>query len=109
MNLHLFFSLILSSCFINFNMLLLLLFLCCVLQNGALFHKKSGLGALPLALFNGIPLSPEEMDPDELEAVILQRIMDTTTAFQRAVFMVDTFKKKKKKSKSFIFSQGKEL
>lgn len=28
------------------------------------------------------------MDPDELEAIILQRIMDTTTTFQRAVFMV---------------------
>lgn len=60
----------------------------CVLQDGALFYKKSGLGALPLALFNGVPLSPDEMDPDELETVILQRIMVTTTAFQRAVFMV---------------------
>uniref|UniRef100_A0A8C9WYH9 UDP-glucose ceramide glucosyltransferase-like 1 n=1 Tax=Sander lucioperca TaxID=283035 RepID=A0A8C9WYH9_SANLU len=49
--------------------------------------RKSGLGALPLALFNGVPLSPDEMDPDELETIILQRIMDTTTAFQRAVFM----------------------
>lgn len=28
------------------------------------------------------------MDPEELETIILQRIMDTTTAFQRAVFMV---------------------
>uniref|UniRef100_A0A8C4IH67 UDP-glucose ceramide glucosyltransferase-like 1 n=1 Tax=Dicentrarchus labrax TaxID=13489 RepID=A0A8C4IH67_DICLA len=56
-------------------------------QDGALFHQKSGLGALPLALFNGVPLSPDEMDPDELETIILQRIMDTTTAFQRAVFM----------------------
>lgn len=28
------------------------------------------------------------MDPDELEAIILQRIMDATTTFQRAVFMV---------------------
>lgn len=60
----------------------------CLLQHGALFYKKSGLGALPLALFNGVPLSPDEMDPDELETIILQRIMDTTTAFQRAVFMV---------------------
>uniref|UniRef100_A0A3Q4GS36 UDP-glucose ceramide glucosyltransferase-like 1 n=1 Tax=Neolamprologus brichardi TaxID=32507 RepID=A0A3Q4GS36_NEOBR len=56
-------------------------------KDGALFYKKSGLGALPLALFNGVPLSPYEMDPEELETVILQRIMDTTTAFQRAVFM----------------------
>ncbi|XP_070694105.1 UDP-glucose:glycoprotein glucosyltransferase 2 isoform X3 [Pempheris klunzingeri] len=56
-------------------------------KDGALFYKKSGLGALPLALFNGVPLSPDEMDPDELETIILQRIMDTTAAFQRAAFM----------------------
>lgn len=67
-----------------------------VLQDGALFYKKSGLGTLPVALFNGIPLNPDEMDPDELEAIILQRIMDTTTAFQRAVFMVDSSTLKKK-------------
>ncbi|KAG7227632.1 hypothetical protein INR49_005447 [Caranx melampygus] len=58
-----------------------------VVSDAALFYKKSGLGALPLALFNGVPLSPDEMDPEELETIILQRIMDTTTAFQRAVFM----------------------
>ncbi|XP_029315257.1 UDP-glucose:glycoprotein glucosyltransferase 2 [Cottoperca gobio] len=56
-------------------------------KDGALLYKKSGLGAIPLALFNGVPLSPDEMVPDELETIILQRIMDTTTAFQRAVFM----------------------
>ncbi|XP_055734580.1 UDP-glucose:glycoprotein glucosyltransferase 2 isoform X2 [Salvelinus fontinalis] len=54
---------------------------------GAVFYKKSGLGPLPLALFNGVPLNAEEMDPDELETVILQRIMDTTNFFQRAVYM----------------------
>ncbi|XP_061827435.1 UDP-glucose:glycoprotein glucosyltransferase 2 isoform X3 [Nerophis lumbriciformis] len=56
-------------------------------KDGALFYRKSGLGALPLALFNGVPLSSDEMEPNELESVILQRIMDSTTAFQRAVFM----------------------
>ncbi|KAM4731815.1 UDP-glucose:glycoprotein glucosyltransferase 2 [Anableps anableps] len=56
-------------------------------KDGALFYRKSGLGALPLALFNGVPLNPDEMDPEELETIILQRIMDTTSAFQRAVFM----------------------
>ncbi|KAM6934699.1 UDP-glucose:glycoprotein glucosyltransferase 2 isoform 2-T2 [Xenentodon cancila] len=56
-------------------------------KDGALFYKKSGLDALPLALFNGVPLNPDEMDPEELETAILQRIMDTTTTFQRAVFM----------------------
>ncbi|TNN23540.1 UDP-glucose:glycoprotein glucosyltransferase 1 [Liparis tanakae] len=57
-------------------------------RDGALFYKRSGLGSLPVALFNGVPLSPDEMDPEELETLILQRIMDTTTTFQRAVFMV---------------------
>ncbi|XP_061579421.1 UDP-glucose:glycoprotein glucosyltransferase 2 isoform X2 [Cololabis saira] len=56
-------------------------------KDGARFYKKSGLDTPPLALFNGVPLNPDEMDPEELETIILQRIMDTTTAFQRAVFM----------------------
>ncbi|XP_026873963.2 UDP-glucose:glycoprotein glucosyltransferase 2 isoform X2 [Electrophorus electricus] len=54
---------------------------------GGVFYRKTGLGTLPVALFNGIPLSPEEMDPDELETLLLQRIMDATSFFQRAVFM----------------------
>ncbi|KAF7709852.1 UDP-glucose:glycoprotein glucosyltransferase 2 isoform X2 [Silurus meridionalis] len=54
---------------------------------GAVFYRKSGLGALPVALFNGVPLSSEEMDPDELETVLLQHIMDSTNFFQRAVFL----------------------
>uniref|UniRef100_A0A673GKT4 UDP-glucose ceramide glucosyltransferase-like 1 n=1 Tax=Sinocyclocheilus rhinocerous TaxID=307959 RepID=A0A673GKT4_9TELE len=44
-------------------------------------------GALPVGLFNGIPLRSEEMDPEELETVLLQKIMETTNFFQRAVFM----------------------
>ncbi|KAK3569395.1 hypothetical protein QTP86_027811 [Hemibagrus guttatus] len=54
---------------------------------GAVFYRKSGLGALPMGLFNGVPLSAEEMDPDELETILLQHIMDATNIFQRAVFM----------------------
>ncbi|XP_076857427.1 UDP-glucose:glycoprotein glucosyltransferase 2 isoform X2 [Brachyhypopomus gauderio] len=54
---------------------------------GGVFYRKTGLGPLPVALFNGVPLSPEEMDPDELETLLLQRIMDATSFFQRAVFM----------------------
>nr|XP_014348824.1 PREDICTED: UDP-glucose:glycoprotein glucosyltransferase 2 [Latimeria chalumnae] len=54
---------------------------------GATFFKKTGLGPLPQALFNGVPLNSEEMDPEELETIILQRIIDTTGFFQRAVFM----------------------
>uniref|UniRef100_A0A671SXB6 UDP-glucose:glycoprotein glucosyltransferase 2-like n=1 Tax=Sinocyclocheilus anshuiensis TaxID=1608454 RepID=A0A671SXB6_9TELE len=54
---------------------------------GGGFYRKSGLGALPVGLFNGIPLRSEEMDPKELEMVLLQKIMETTNFFQRAVFM----------------------
>uniref|UniRef100_A0A8D2P7V4 UDP-glucose ceramide glucosyltransferase-like 1 n=1 Tax=Zosterops lateralis melanops TaxID=1220523 RepID=A0A8D2P7V4_ZOSLA len=55
---------------------------------GATFYKKSGLGPLPQALFNGVPFPREEMDAAELETLILQRIFDATGFFQRAVFMV---------------------
>ncbi|KAK2904985.1 hypothetical protein Q8A67_006784 [Cirrhinus molitorella] len=54
---------------------------------GGGFYRKSGLGALPVGLFNGVPLSSEEIDPEELETVLLQKIMETTNFFQRAVFM----------------------
>uniref|UniRef100_A0A8C1FQH2 UDP-glucose ceramide glucosyltransferase-like 1 n=1 Tax=Cyprinus carpio carpio TaxID=630221 RepID=A0A8C1FQH2_CYPCA len=54
---------------------------------GGGFYRKSGLGALPVGLFNGVPLSSEEMDPEELETVLLQKIMETTNFFQRAAFM----------------------
>ncbi|XP_072217611.1 UDP-glucose:glycoprotein glucosyltransferase 2 isoform X2 [Excalfactoria chinensis] len=54
---------------------------------GATFYKKTGLGPLPQALFNGVPFNREEMNAAELEAVILQRIIDASGFFQRAVFM----------------------
>lgn len=57
-------------------------------QAGATFYKKTGLGPLPQALFNGVPFNREEMDAAELETVILQKIIDATGFFQRAVFMV---------------------
>ncbi|XP_056411572.1 UDP-glucose:glycoprotein glucosyltransferase 2 isoform X1 [Hyla sarda] len=57
------------------------------LKAGATFYKKSGLGPLPQVLFNGVPFNSEEMDVEEMETVILQKIMDATGYFQRAVFM----------------------
>ncbi|KAG8586345.1 hypothetical protein GDO81_005352 [Engystomops pustulosus] len=57
------------------------------LKAGATFYKKSGLGPLPQVLFNGVPFNSEEMDIEEMETVILQKIMDATGFFQRAVFM----------------------
>lgn len=61
---------------------------CMLVQAGGVFYRKTGLSTLPMALFNGMPLSREEMDPEELETVLLQRIMDSTSFFQRAVLMV---------------------
>nr|DBA33085.1 TPA: hypothetical protein GDO54_000816 [Pyxicephalus adspersus] len=57
------------------------------LKAGATFYKKSGLGPLPQALFNGAPFNTEEMDVEEMETAILQRIIDATGFFQRTVFM----------------------
>ncbi|CAH2223654.1 UDP-glucose:glyco glucosyltransferase 2 isoform X2 [Pelobates cultripes] len=57
------------------------------LTAGATFYKKSGLGPLPQVLFNGVPFNNEEMDVEEMETVILQKIIDATGFFQRAVFM----------------------
>uniref|UniRef100_A0A8C8SRU1 UDP-glucose ceramide glucosyltransferase-like 1 n=1 Tax=Pelusios castaneus TaxID=367368 RepID=A0A8C8SRU1_9SAUR len=54
---------------------------------GATFYKKTGLGPLPQALFNGVPFNSEEMDAVELETVILQKITDAMGFFQKAVFM----------------------
>ncbi|XP_023698378.2 UDP-glucose:glycoprotein glucosyltransferase 2 isoform X1 [Paramormyrops kingsleyae] len=54
---------------------------------GGVFYRKTGLSTLPMALFNGVPLNREEMDPEELETVLLQRIMDSTSFFQRAVLV----------------------
>uniref|UniRef100_A0A3B3SHB9 UDP-glucose ceramide glucosyltransferase-like 1 n=1 Tax=Paramormyrops kingsleyae TaxID=1676925 RepID=A0A3B3SHB9_9TELE len=56
-------------------------------QAGGVFYRKTGLSTLPMALFNGVPLNREEMDPEELETVLLQRIMDSTSFFQRAVLV----------------------
>uniref|UniRef100_A0A674KEL9 UDP-glucose ceramide glucosyltransferase-like 1 n=1 Tax=Terrapene triunguis TaxID=2587831 RepID=A0A674KEL9_9SAUR len=55
---------------------------------GTTFYKKTGLGPLPQALFNGVPFNGEEMAAAELDTVILQRITDAMGFFQRAVFMV---------------------
>ncbi|XP_048350418.1 UDP-glucose:glycoprotein glucosyltransferase 2 [Sphaerodactylus townsendi] len=53
---------------------------------GATFYQKTGLGPLPQALFNGVPFNRKEMNVAELETS-LQKIVDATESFQRAVFM----------------------
>ncbi|XP_038673760.1 UDP-glucose:glycoprotein glucosyltransferase 1 isoform X3 [Scyliorhinus canicula] len=54
---------------------------------GASFYETTGLGALPQGLFNGIPFNIDGLGSDELETIILQKIMDAAGFFQKAVFM----------------------
>uniref|UniRef100_A0A670ICF8 UDP-glucose ceramide glucosyltransferase-like 1 n=1 Tax=Podarcis muralis TaxID=64176 RepID=A0A670ICF8_PODMU len=53
---------------------------------GAMFYKKTGLGPLPQALFNGVPFNRKEMNLAELQTSLV-KIMDATESFQRAVFL----------------------
>ncbi|XP_061486068.1 UDP-glucose:glycoprotein glucosyltransferase 2 isoform X2 [Rhineura floridana] len=55
-------------------------------QAGAVFYKKTRLGPLPQALFNGVPFNRKEMNVGELQTSLL-KIVDATESFQRAVFM----------------------
>ncbi|XP_054442458.1 UDP-glucose:glycoprotein glucosyltransferase 2 [Pteronotus mesoamericanus] len=54
---------------------------------GASFYKMTGLGPLPQALYNGEPFKHAQQDIQELEAALLQKMMDMTIYLQREVFM----------------------
>ncbi|XP_059502942.1 UDP-glucose:glycoprotein glucosyltransferase 2 [Stegostoma tigrinum] len=54
---------------------------------GANYYKTSGLGSLPQALFNGVHFNIDELNSEELETIILQKIIDAAGPFQKAVFM----------------------
>lgn len=41
-----------------------------------------------MVMYNGIPYQREQLDPDELETVTMQKILETTSIFQRAVYLV---------------------
>lgn len=43
---------------------------------------------MPVVLFNGMPFEKEQLDPDELETITMHKILETTTFFQRAVYLV---------------------
>lgn len=46
------------------------------------------MGPLPVVMYNGIPYQREQLDPDELETVTMQKILETTSFYQRAVYLV---------------------
>nr|XP_003478678.1 UDP-glucose:glycoprotein glucosyltransferase 1 [Cavia porcellus] len=51
------------------------------------YYEQTGIGPLPVVLFNGMPFEKEQLDPDELETITMHKILETTTFFQRAVYL----------------------
>ncbi|KAL7990729.1 hypothetical protein Chor_014159 [Crotalus horridus] len=56
-------------------------------KEGYSYYEQTGVGPLPIVLFNGMPFQKEQLDPDELETVTMHKILETTSYFQRAVYL----------------------
>uniref|UniRef100_H2UQ26 UDP-glucose ceramide glucosyltransferase-like 1 n=1 Tax=Takifugu rubripes TaxID=31033 RepID=H2UQ26_TAKRU len=56
-------------------------------KEGGAYYKQTGVGPLPVVMYNGIPYQREQLDPDELETVTMQKILETTSFYQRAVYL----------------------
>ncbi|CAJ0935770.1 unnamed protein product [Ranitomeya imitator] len=56
-------------------------------KEGKEYFLQTGLSPLPVVLFNGIPFPKDQLDPDELETATMHKILETTTFFQKAVYM----------------------
>uniref|UniRef100_A0A8C2WW12 UDP-glucose ceramide glucosyltransferase-like 1 n=1 Tax=Cyclopterus lumpus TaxID=8103 RepID=A0A8C2WW12_CYCLU len=52
------------------------------------YYQQTGVGPLPVVMYNGIPYQREQLDPDELETVTMQKILETTSFYQRAVYLL---------------------
>ncbi|KAM4859019.1 UDP-glucose:glycoprotein glucosyltransferase 1 isoform 1-T1 [Thomomys bottae] len=51
------------------------------------YYEQTGVGPLPTVLFNGMPFEKEQLHPDELETITMHKVLETTTFFQRAVYL----------------------
>uniref|UniRef100_A0A8C9L7M4 UDP-glucose glycoprotein glucosyltransferase 1 n=1 Tax=Pavo cristatus TaxID=9049 RepID=A0A8C9L7M4_PAVCR len=51
------------------------------------YYEQTGVGPLPVVLFNGMPFQKDQLDPDDLETVTMHKILETTSIFQRAVYL----------------------
>ncbi|XP_047197614.1 UDP-glucose:glycoprotein glucosyltransferase 1 isoform X1 [Hippoglossus stenolepis] len=56
-------------------------------KDGRAYYKQTGVGPLPVVLYNGVPYQREQLDPDEMETVTMQKILETTSFYQRAVYL----------------------
>ncbi|XP_012736496.2 UDP-glucose:glycoprotein glucosyltransferase 1 isoform X1 [Fundulus heteroclitus] len=56
-------------------------------KEGRAYYEQTGVGPLPVVMYNGIPYQREQLDPDELETTTMQKILETTSFYQRAVYL----------------------
>ncbi|KAM6973039.1 UDP-glucose:glycoprotein glucosyltransferase 1 [Aplochiton taeniatus] len=56
-------------------------------KEGRAYYEQTGVGPLPVVMYNGMPYQREQLDPDELETVTMHKILETTSVFQRAVYL----------------------
>ncbi|MEQ2288758.1 UDP-glucose:glycoprotein glucosyltransferase 1, partial [Ameca splendens] len=56
-------------------------------KQGKAYYEQTGVGPLPVVMYNGIPYQREQLDPDELETTTMQKILETTSFYQRAVYL----------------------
>lgn len=61
-----------------------------LIQAGVELLKRTGLADQPQVLLNGVPMTPEELDPDVFEESIVTSILEATPNLQRAVYNVST-------------------
>ncbi|MGH0147838.1 UNVERIFIED_CONTAM: hypothetical protein FKN15_073739 [Acipenser sinensis] len=57
-------------------------------KEGRSYYEQTGVGPLPVALYNGMPYQRDQLDADELETVTMHKILETTSFYQRAVYLV---------------------
>ncbi|KAG8445575.1 hypothetical protein GDO86_010376 [Hymenochirus boettgeri] len=56
-------------------------------KKGKEYFLQTGLSPLPVVLFNGIPFPKDQLEPDELETATMHKIIETTSFFQKAVYL----------------------
>ncbi|KAM4771197.1 UDP-glucose:glycoprotein glucosyltransferase 1 [Rhinophrynus dorsalis] len=56
-------------------------------KEGNEYFLQTGLSPLPIVLFNGMPFPKDQLEPDELETATMHKIIETTSFFQRAVYL----------------------
>uniref|UniRef100_A0A8C9T0D2 UDP-glucose ceramide glucosyltransferase-like 1 n=1 Tax=Scleropages formosus TaxID=113540 RepID=A0A8C9T0D2_SCLFO len=56
-------------------------------KEGRAYYEQTGVGPLPVVLYNGMPYQRDQLEPDELETITMHKILETTSFFQRAIYL----------------------